>query len=55
MVVGMMQQEVMRQRERGVEKEEEANGREVLFVKEGQVVRGGRRRTNVRDLPNARD
>ena len=41
-VVEMVQQEVMRSRKRGVEEEEEAQGREVLFVKESQVVRGGK-------------
>ena len=41
----MVQQEVMRWRKRGVEKEEEeAHGKEVVLVKEGQVVRGGKRR-----------
>ena len=53
----MVQQEVMRSRKSGVEKEEEeAHGREVVFVKEGQVVRGGRRRRwKASSLPNACD
>ena len=42
-VVEMAHQE-LRSRKRGVEKEEEADGREVVLVKEGSVVRGGRRR-----------
>ena len=54
-VVEMVQQEVMRSRKRGVEKEEEAHEREVLFVKEGQAVRGGRTRWKARGLPNACD
>ena len=45
-------------RKRGVKKEEEeeSHGREVLIVKEGQVLRGGRRRRwKARGLPNAFD
>ena len=55
-VMDMVQQEVMGSRKMGVEKEQEARGREVVFVKEGQVVRGGRRRRwKARSLPKACD
>ncbi len=50
----MVQQEVLRSRERRVEKE--TDGGEVWFVKEGQVVRGGkRRRWKARGLSDACD
>ena len=52
----IVQQEVIRPRKRSTEDEEEAHEREVVFVNEGQEVRGGRRRMwKASGLPNACD
>ena len=50
-VVEMVQQEVMRSRERRNVREDEVDGREVLFVRESQVIRGGRSWMRVKRFP----